>query len=88
MPGRDGLETARHIRHDGQVDRTPLVLMFSPQCREKLEGRGARGQAVLDVYLVKPVTASMRLDAIVAARQEHGVHHASAGPIDPRPMCV
>ncbi len=88
MPGLDGLETAQRIRHDGLVDRTPLVVMVSAQGREKLEERSAREQSVLDGYLVKPVTASMLLDAVVTARQERVVQDASAGLIEPRSLGV
>jgi PAS domain S-box-containing protein len=67
MPGMDGWETAAAIRHQpgGQI---PLVMMVSAQARERMLARSQAEQAYLNAYLVKPVTASMLLDAVAEAQ--------------------
>ncbi len=78
MPGLDGWETASRLRAGGALGAAPLVVMVTAHGREKLEQRSAQEQALLDGFLVKPVTASMLLDAVVDARQRRARTHLSA----------
>ena len=71
MPGMDGWETSKRIRE--QAGRPALLLlMVTAHDRESLAARPAVEQALLDGFVVKPVTASMLLDAIVNARAPEG----------------
>jgi PAS domain S-box-containing protein len=70
MPGIDGWETAKHLRAlsaELQGPR-PIIIMVTSAGREMLTTRTAQEQDLIDGFLVKPVTASMLLDAIVDAR--------------------
>jgi len=69
MPGLDGWQTAEQIRRQNLAPGAPLVVMVTAHGRDRLEQRSAADQALLDGYLVKPVTASMLQDAVVNARQ-------------------
>ncbi|MES2951976.1 MAG: response regulator [Pseudomonadota bacterium] len=68
MPDMDGWDTSLHIRSlypDGQM---PLIVMVTAYGRELLAQRQAEFPAVLDGFLVKPVTASLLYDAVADAR--------------------
>ena len=78
MPGLDGWETATRIRAGGLATDAPLVVMVTAHGREKLEARSDGDKAMLDGFLVKPVTASMLLDAVIDARQCRDQPHLSA----------
>ncbi len=71
MPGLDGWETSRRIRQLGLNHTAPVVLMVTSHGREMLLQRSAEEQALLDGFLVKPVTASMLGDAVAEARGGH-----------------
>jgi PAS domain S-box-containing protein len=83
MPGLDGWQTSRCIRSRPDVgrDSLPLVMMVTAHGREKLAERSEAEQALLDGFLVKPITASMLADAVQDARQ--GVTHEPAGACEP-----
>ena len=78
MPGLDGWETAGRMRAGGLDADAPVVVMVTAHGRERLEQHGADAQARLDAFLVKPVTASMLLDAVVDARRRRDLPHPSA----------
>ena len=82
MPELDGWQTTQRIRALGLADGAPLVVMVTAHDREMLAQRSAEEQAMLDGFLVKPVTASMLFDAIVDARRGHDQPHFS-GPQAP-----
>ncbi|HSW08787.1 CHASE domain-containing protein [Aquabacterium sp.] len=63
MPGMDGWQASRRIRERLGHD-APLLLMVTAHGREKLALQPAAEQALLDGFLVKPVTASMLRDAV------------------------
>jgi len=73
MPGLDGWQTSARIRSlvAGSNDATasPVVMMVTAHGREMLAQQTTEVQNLIDGYLVKPVTASMLLDALQLAVQ-------------------
>ena len=67
MPGLDGWATSQRIRELGLGSALPVVVMVTAHGREMLAQRSPAEQAMLDGFLVKPVTASMLFDAIADA---------------------
>jgi signal transduction histidine kinase/DNA-binding response OmpR family regulator len=69
MPEMDGWETVRRIRQNSQeaAQTKPLIIMFTAHGREMLAHRTPTELAMLNGYLVKPVTASMLFDAVMDA---------------------
>jgi signal transduction histidine kinase/CheY-like chemotaxis protein len=67
MPGLDGWQTAVALRR--RLGPEPLILMVTSHDRERLAQRSAAEQALLDGFLVKPVTATMLEQAVAAALQ-------------------
>jgi signal transduction histidine kinase/DNA-binding response OmpR family regulator len=67
MPGMDGWQTAVHLRQ--RLGGEPLILMVTSHDRERLAQRSASEQALLDGFLVKPVTACLLNQAVMAAQQ-------------------
>lgn len=78
MPGMDGWETILRVR-TLLGKELPLVVMITVHGREMLARRSAEEQALLSGFLVKPLTASMLLDAVAEARD------AAAGTSPNRP---
>jgi len=70
MPGMDGLQAARAIRSDPALRHPPAIIMVTAFGREDLRDEAERLQ--LDGFLVKPVTKSMVVDALVNAFLEAG----------------
>ncbi len=68
MPELDGWQTTRIIRASHSAPKTPVIIMVSAHGREALATRLRDEPAVLDGFLVKPVTASMMFDAVADAR--------------------
>lgn len=77
MPGLDGWETSKRIHELGLDGAAPVVVMVTAHGREMLSQRSESEQALLDGFLVKPVTASMLFDAVVDARLAHSHPHPS-----------
>jgi PAS domain S-box-containing protein len=78
MPGLDGWQTSRHIRERLRPGRAaPVLMMVTAYGREKLAQRPRDEQALLDGFLVKPLTASMLLEAVAAARRPAGAAPAT-----------
>ena len=65
MPGADGWQLCRELR--AQRDGAPRLIMLTAHGREMLAERSADEQALLDGFLVKPVTAAMLAEAVDAA---------------------
>jgi len=68
MPGMDGWQTNERLRAvvaatPGQP--MPMVFMVTAHGRDMLTQKAAQEQATLNGFLVKPVTASMLLDAVM-----------------------
>ena len=70
MPGLDGWQTCQQIRQHGQAGTTPLLIMVTANGQEMLSQRSTEEQALVDGFLVKPVTGSMLYDAVVDARTD------------------
>ena len=75
MPEMDGWQTSRALRDDAAFDATganpvasPVLIMVTAHGRDMLVQRSAVEQALLDGFLVKPVTASMLNDAVLEAQ--------------------
>jgi signal transduction histidine kinase/CheY-like chemotaxis protein len=63
MPGLDGLETTRRIRANPQMQGTPTIIMVTAYGSESVMA-GAK-EAGIEAFLVKPVSPSLLLDAIM-----------------------
>jgi CheY-like chemotaxis protein len=72
MPGMDGWETAQRLRHSHPElnGPKPLIIMVTGHGREVLTARTPQEPALIDGFLVKPVTASMLLGAVRDAQAE------------------
>ena len=70
MPGIDGWETARRMRQLAPPDaRNALtIIMVTANSRGTLAQRTAQEQALIDGFLVKPITASMLQEATLSPR--------------------
>ncbi|WP_168224839.1 CHASE domain-containing protein [Rhodoferax aquaticus] len=68
MPGLDGWQTSLRIRALGAAGAVPLLVMVTASGREMLAKRSGQEQALLDGYLVKPVTPHMLLEALQQVR--------------------
>jgi PAS domain S-box-containing protein len=64
MPGMDGLQAARAIKEDAALKHQPAIVMITAFGREEVREEAERLR--LDGFLVKPVTRSMLVDALVS----------------------
>ena len=64
MPGMDGIQAARLIKEDPSLTRRPAVVLVTAFGREEVREEAERIQ--MDGFLLKPVTASMLFDTLVA----------------------
>ena len=78
MPGLDGWQTSQRIRDLGLAGGAPVVVMVTAHGPDMLGQRSQAEQALLDGFLVKPITAAMLLDAVVDARNARAHPHPSA----------
>lgn len=85
MPEWDGWETTRRIREATQ-GTGPLILMVSANGRAMMAERTADEQALLNGFLVKPVTASMLLDAVMDAQAASATAATGANPAAPQTL--
>jgi two-component system sensor histidine kinase/response regulator len=65
MPGMDGLQAARAIKADESLKHPPAIVMVTAFGRDEVREEAERLN--LDGFLVKPVTRSMLVDALVSA---------------------
>ena len=63
MPGMDGLQASRHIKADETLKHPPHIVLVTAFGREEVREEAER--LALDGFLVKPVTKSMIVDALV-----------------------
>jgi two-component system sensor histidine kinase/response regulator len=85
MPGLDGLATSRQILDDHDLRHHPAIIMVTAFGREDL--RDEAEKARLDGFLVKPVTKSTLIDALIAvfvddADQQAAVVRAAGTGVD------
>ncbi len=79
MPGVDGLEATRRIKSDSTLHKPPAIVMVTAFGREEVREEAEK----LDVagFLLKPVTKSMLVDALVTIfapkSREEGAGHAA-----------
>jgi two-component system sensor histidine kinase/response regulator len=64
MPGMDGLQAARALKADATLKHPPAIVMVTAFGRDEV--REEAEQLHLDGFLVKPVTRSMLVDALVS----------------------
>ncbi len=81
MPGMDGWQTTVHLRQ--RLGPEPLILMVTSHDRERLAQRSATEQALLDGFLVKPVTATLLSQAVATAIQ---ARCSNGEPPEPAPQ--
>ena len=65
MPEMDGFEVARRIRSDARFARRPLVFMITAFGRQEMQEKA--GDLVPDALLVKPLSRSALIDALMRA---------------------
>lgn len=70
MPELDGWQTSKSVRELMPEGIVPMIVMITAHDREMLLQRSEEDQALLDGYLVKPITASMLLDSVTDALSE------------------
>jgi len=63
MPEMDGLQASRSIKADDTLSHRPAIVLVTAFGREEVRDEAERLQ--LDGYLVKPITRSMIVDALV-----------------------
>jgi PAS domain S-box-containing protein len=85
MPGMDGLQAARALKADASLKHRPAIVMVTAFGRDEVREEAERLQ--LDGFLVKPVTRSMLVDALVTTFAEAGdqvaaVASAAAGGVN------
>jgi PAS domain S-box-containing protein len=88
MPGMDGWEASREIRSVNPIPAPGtgaaaqlLIVMVTGHGREMLAERSAPEQAMLDGFLVKPVTASMLRDAVHEATAANTTAATGSDPV-------
>jgi two-component system sensor histidine kinase/response regulator len=70
MPGMDGLQAARALKSDASLKHPPAIVMITAFGRDEVREEAERLH--LDGFLVKPVTRSMLVDAIVSTFADVG----------------
>ena len=63
MPGMDGLQASRYIKSDETLKHQPAIVLVTAFGREEVRDEAERLK--LDGFLIKPVTKSMIVDALV-----------------------
>ncbi|HLN24740.1 MAG TPA: response regulator, partial [Patescibacteria group bacterium] len=84
MPGRNGVDVARHIQEEaatGRMKQPPMVIMVTAYGKDRLLEES--GTLHLDGFLTKPVTPSSLFNAVMGVREP-----SLAQPVDVRRMDV
>ncbi len=76
MPGMDGLQASRHIKSDETLLHRPAIVLVTAFGREEVREEAERLQ--LEGFLLKPVTKSMIVDALVNVFADAGEDLSSA----------
>jgi two-component system sensor histidine kinase/response regulator len=80
MPGMDGWDTTRKIRQLDHGGQAPVVIMVTAAGRELISKKSKLETALIDGYLVKPITASMLYEAVAEAiveRKGESIRHST-----------
>jgi signal transduction histidine kinase/DNA-binding response OmpR family regulator/HPt (histidine-containing phosphotransfer) domain-containing protein len=77
MPGMDGLEASSHIKGDETLSHPPAIVLVTAFGREEV--REEAEKLHLDGFLVKPVTKSMIVDALINVFAHPGEEAAPPG---------
>jgi len=80
MPGMDGLQATRLIKQDGTLRHRPAVIIVTAFGREDVREEAERLH--VEGFLVKPVTKSMLLDALVGVFTA-ATHETPAVAVEP-----
>src|SRR3974377_935329 len=75
MPGMEGVQAARALKTDATIKHLPAIVMVTAFGRDEV--REEAEKLHLDGFLVKPVTRSMLVDALVTIFAEPGEHVAA-----------
>ncbi len=65
MPGMDGIEAATYIKYQLNLSHPPAIILVTAYGREEVLRQAQ--EARLDGFLVKPISASLLLDAVMEA---------------------
>ncbi|WP_051284401.1 PAS domain-containing hybrid sensor histidine kinase/response regulator [Desulforegula conservatrix] len=65
MPGMNGIEASRKIRHDFEGQATPKIIMVTGYAREDIMNQA--DEIGLNGFIIKPVTPSLLFDSVVNA---------------------
>jgi CheY-like chemotaxis protein len=65
MPGMDGIETSKRIKHHKDLSKIPAIVLVTAYGREDVMHQAE--EVGLEGFLLKPVSASMLFDAIMQA---------------------
>lgn len=65
MPDMDGMEAVRRIRQLNLPSPPPGIIMLTAHGRDMLAESGGKDAALLDGFMVKPITTSMLLDVVM-----------------------
>jgi CheY-like chemotaxis protein len=84
MPEMDGWETSQRVRTLAAGRTSPIVIMVTAHGREMLSQRSAAETAMINGFLVKPVTASMLLDAVMDAKSAAAAAAKGENPTAPK----
>src|SRR5205085_549759 len=76
MPKMDGLEASGRIKNDSSLKNQPAIIMVTAFGLEEVRDEAER--MGLDGFLVKPVTKSMIIDALVGVFAESADQEAAA----------
>lgn len=65
MPGKNGLETIRHLQSRPEIDELPALVMVTAYSRQDIQKEAE--ELGLDGFLLKPITPSTLLDTLMNA---------------------
>ncbi len=86
MPGMDGLQAARALKADETLKHPPAIIMVTAFGRDEI--REEAEQLHLDGFLVKPVTRSMLVDALVNVYADPGDQVAAVASATAEGVCL
>ncbi|HBD07359.1 MAG TPA: two-component system sensor protein, partial [Syntrophobacteraceae bacterium] len=82
MPGIDGIEAAKRIKHNSRLPRVPAVVLVTAYGREEIMWQAEA--AGLDGFLIKPISPSVMFDTIMQAMAEDAIKELQ--PLDKKEL--